>query len=116
MIGLIFGETDFPKYIYKKIKGKKKYLQVNEIKTIMFRDKILKDSKKKKIIGISWISKSPTHKNKSISLEKFIFTIFPVSSSISLRPSIFHGFKTRGFSQITSDPDLRAKRIWLSCK
>ena len=25
MIGLIFGETDFPKYIYKKIKGKKKY-------------------------------------------------------------------------------------------
>ena len=26
MIGLIFGETDFPKYIYKKIKGKKNYL------------------------------------------------------------------------------------------
>ena len=26
MIGLIFGETDFPKYIYKKFKGKKKYL------------------------------------------------------------------------------------------
>ena len=25
MIGLIFGETDFPKYIYKKIKNKKKY-------------------------------------------------------------------------------------------
>ena len=25
MIGLIFGETDFPKYIYKKIKKKEKY-------------------------------------------------------------------------------------------
>jgi len=25
MIGLIFGETDFPKYIYKKIKNKKRY-------------------------------------------------------------------------------------------
>ena len=25
MIGLIFGETDFPKYIYKKIKNKRKY-------------------------------------------------------------------------------------------
>ena len=25
MIGLIFGETDFPKYIYKKIKNKKNY-------------------------------------------------------------------------------------------
>ena len=57
-------------------KGKKKYLQVNEIKTIIFRDKILKDSKKKKIIGISWISKSPTHKNKTISLEKFISGIY----------------------------------------
>jgi UDP-2,3-diacylglucosamine hydrolase len=26
MIGLIFGETDYPKYIYKKIKNKKKYI------------------------------------------------------------------------------------------
>ena len=25
MIGLIFGESDFPKYIYKKIRNKKKY-------------------------------------------------------------------------------------------
>ena len=25
MIGLIFGETDFPKYIYRKLKNKKKY-------------------------------------------------------------------------------------------
>ena len=29
MIGLIFGETDFPKYIHKKIKSKKKYLIID---------------------------------------------------------------------------------------
>ena len=29
MIGLIFGETDFPKYIYKKIKNKKKYTLID---------------------------------------------------------------------------------------
>ena len=29
MIGLIFGETNFPKYIYRKIKGKKNYLIID---------------------------------------------------------------------------------------
>ena len=29
MIGLIFGETDFPKYILKKIKRKYKYLIID---------------------------------------------------------------------------------------
>ncbi len=29
MIGLIFGETDFPKYIYKKIKNKKKFIIID---------------------------------------------------------------------------------------
>ena len=29
MIGLIFGETDFPKYIYKKIKGKRSFLIID---------------------------------------------------------------------------------------
>ena len=29
MIGLIFGETDFPKQILKKIKSKKKYLIID---------------------------------------------------------------------------------------
>ena len=29
MIGLIFGETDFPKYILKKIKKKHKYLIID---------------------------------------------------------------------------------------
>ena len=29
MIGLIFGESDFPKYIYKKIQGRKNYLIID---------------------------------------------------------------------------------------
>ena len=36
MIGLIFGETDFPKYIYKKIKDKKKYLIIDLTKKKIF--------------------------------------------------------------------------------
>jgi len=37
MIGLIFGETDFPKYILKKIKGKKKYLIIDLTKKKFFK-------------------------------------------------------------------------------
>ena len=37
MIGLIFGETDFPKYIYKKIKGKKNYHIIDLTKKKFFK-------------------------------------------------------------------------------
>ena len=37
MIGLIFGESDFPKYIYKKIKDKKKYLIIDLTKKKTFK-------------------------------------------------------------------------------
>ncbi len=37
MIGLIFGETDFPKYIYRKIKYKKKYLIIDLTRKKLFR-------------------------------------------------------------------------------
>ncbi len=37
MIGLIFGETDFPKYIYRKIKRKKKYLIIDLTKKKFFK-------------------------------------------------------------------------------
>ena len=56
-------------------KGKRKYLKVNEKKTMIFKDNILKDSQAKKIVGISWCSKSQKHKDKSISLVKFILGI-----------------------------------------
>ena len=37
MIGLIFGETDFSKYIYKKVKDKKKYIIIDLTKKKLFR-------------------------------------------------------------------------------
>ena len=37
MIGLIFGETDFPKYIYRKIKNKKKYTIIDLTKRNFFK-------------------------------------------------------------------------------
>ncbi len=37
MIGLIFGETDFPKYIYKKIKNRKRYLIIDLTKKKIFK-------------------------------------------------------------------------------
>ena len=37
MIGLIFGDTYFPKYIYKKIKNKKKYLIIDLTKKKSFK-------------------------------------------------------------------------------
>tara|TARA_B100001029_G_scaffold167507_1_gene160759 strand:+ start:473 stop:1264 length:792 start_codon:yes stop_codon:yes gene_type:complete len=37
MIGLIFGETDFPKQILKKIKNKKKYLIIDLTKNKIFK-------------------------------------------------------------------------------
>ena len=37
MIGFIFGETNFPKYIYKKIRGKKKYIIIDLTKKKFFK-------------------------------------------------------------------------------
>ena len=37
MIGLIFGETDLPKYIYKKIKNKKNYTIIDLKKKNFFK-------------------------------------------------------------------------------
>ena len=37
MIGLIFGDTDFPKYIYKKLKNKKKYIIIDLTKKNLFK-------------------------------------------------------------------------------
>ena len=37
MIGLIFGETDFPEQILKKVKNKKKYLIIDLTKNKSFK-------------------------------------------------------------------------------
>ena len=73
MIGLIFGETDFPKQILKKIKNRKKYLIIDFTKNKTFkRDKnshsvslgefgkiirILKENKCKKVLFAGKVKK-----------------------------------------------------------
>ena len=39
MIGLIFGETDFPKYIYQKIKKRKNFVIIKKTKNNFFKKK-----------------------------------------------------------------------------
>ena len=73
MIGLIFGETDFPKLILKKIRNKKKYVIIDLTnKKIFKKDKnshsvsigqfgkiinILKDNKCKKVLFAGRVKK-----------------------------------------------------------
>ena len=73
MIGLIFGETDFPKQILKKVKNKKKYLIIDLTKNKKFKKdrnsysvslgqfgkiiKILKDNKCKKVLFAGKVKK-----------------------------------------------------------
>ena len=73
MIGLIFGETDFPKQILKKIKNKKKYLIIDLTKNKKFKEdrnsysvslgqfgkiiKILKDNKCKTVLFAGKVKK-----------------------------------------------------------
>ena len=45
MIGLIFGETDFPKYILKKIKKKHKYLIIDLTKKNNYEKKTDNETK-----------------------------------------------------------------------
>ena len=52
MIGLIFGETDFPKYIYNKIKDKKKYLIID-----LTKKKVFKKDKKSFSVSIGQFGK-----------------------------------------------------------
>ena len=73
MIGLIFGETDFPKQILKKVKNKKKYLIIDLTKNKKFNKdrnsysvslgqfgkiiKILKDNKCKRVLFAGKVKK-----------------------------------------------------------
>ena len=76
MIGLIFGETDFPKYIHKKIKNKKKYIIID-----LTKRKIFKKDKNSYSVSIGQFGKiiSILKKNKCkkvLFAEKFINQIF----------------------------------------
>ena len=59
MIGLIFGETDFPKQILKKIKGKEKYLIID-----LTNNKIFKKDKNSYSVSIGQFGKIISILNK----------------------------------------------------
>jgi len=71
MIGLIFGETNFPKYIYRKIKNKKKYIIIDLTKKNFFKKdknsykvsigqfgKIISILKQNNIVQNNWLGKN----------------------------------------------------------
>ena len=105
MIALIFGETDFPKYIYKKIKGKKKYLIIDLTKKKYFKkDKyshsvsvgqigkiisILKKNKCKKALFAGKVQK-PNFLKKLFLISILILKVFcqPSKSKINIRRRI----------------------------
>ena len=91
MIGLIFGDTDFPKYIYKKIKNKKSYTIIDLTKKNFFKkDKsshkvsigqfgkiisILKKNNCKKLLFAGKVNKPNFSKIKLQNLEKMSLII-----------------------------------------
>ncbi len=88
MIGLIFGETDFPKQILKEVKGKKKYLIIDLTKNKNFKKdrnsysvslgqfgkiiKILKDNKCKRILFAGKVKK-PKFSKLRLDLKGFYY-------------------------------------------
>ena len=67
MIGLIFGETDFPKQILKKIKKKEKYLIID-----LTKNKIFKKDKNSYSVSIGQFGKI-INILKKIIVRKFLF-------------------------------------------
>ena len=128
MIGLIFGETDFPKYIYKKIKKKRKYIIIDLTKKRIFeKDKksfsvslgqfgkiisILKKNNCKKILFAGRVQK-PNFSKLRLDL-KGIYYIPRImkkakSGDVSLLKEIINIFKKekiKTVSSITFTPEL----------
>ena len=121
MIGLIFGETDFPKEILKKIKNKKKYIIIDLTKKKVFKkDKnsfsvsigqfgkiisILKSKKCKKIIFAGKVIK-PKFSTLKLDLKGVYYIPRIIRSSklgdAALLKEIIHIFKKEKISTINS--------------
>ena len=67
MIGLIFGDTDFPKYIYKKIRNKKNYLIID-----LSKKKFFKKDKKSYSVSIGQFGKIISILKKTIVKKYFL--------------------------------------------
>jgi DUF1009 family protein len=121
MIGLIFGETDFPKYIYKKIKDKEKYLIIDLTKRKNFRkDKnshsvsigqfgkiisILKENKCKKVLFAGKVKK-PNFSKMRLDLKGIYYLPKIIKKSkigdAAILKEIINIFKKEGIGTINS--------------
>ena len=122
MIGLIFGETDFPKYIYKKIKNKKKYIIIDLTKKKYFKkDKnsnsvslgqfgkiitILKKKKCKKVLFAGKVNK-PNFSKIRLDFKGIYYIPRIIKKSrigdVSLLKEIINIFKLEGLRTINSN-------------
>ena len=121
MIGLIFGETDFPKYIYKKIKNKKRYTIIDLTNKNFFKkDKnshkvsigqfgkilyILKGKKCKKVLFAGKVNKPKFSKLKlDFKGVYYISKIIKKSKTgdVAILKEIINIFKKEGIQTISS--------------
>ena len=132
MIGLIFGETDFPKYIYKKVKSKKKYIIIDLTKKKFFKkDKnsysvsvgqfgkiisILKENNCKKVLFAGKVSK-PKFSKLKLDLKGVYYISKIIKKSkigdAAVLKTIINIFKKEGIKTINSTfftPELNFSR------
>ena len=136
MIGLIFGETDFPNQILKKIKNKKKYLIIDLTRKKTFKKdrnshsvslgqfgkiiKILKDNKCKKVLFAGKVKKP---KFSKIRLDlKGVYYMPRIIKSAKLGDvailkeiiDIFKKEKIKTISSLAFNPELALKKGYYS--
>ena len=132
MIGLIFGETEFPKYIYKKIKDKKKFILIDLTNNKTFKkDKkshsfsigqfgkiisIFKNSGCKKVLFAGRVNK-PTFSKLKLDLKGIYYISRIIKQSrigdAALLKEIINIFKKEGIKTISSNyytPELSLSR------
>jgi len=132
MIGLIFGETDFPKQILKKVKSKKKYLIIDLTKNKIYKKdrnsnsvslgqfgkiiKILKDNKCKKVLFAGKVKKPKFSKLrldlKGVYYMPRIIKSAKVGDAAILKEiiNIFKKEKIITISSLTFNPELTLKK------
>ena len=132
MIGLIFGETDFPKQILKKIKNKKKYLIVDLSKNKIFKKneyshsvslgqfgkiiRILKENNCKKVLFAGKVKK-PKFSKLRLDLKAVYYMPRIIKSSklgdaaiLKEIINIFHKEKIKTISSLAFNPELTLKK------
>jgi DUF1009 family protein len=136
MIGLIFGETDFPKQILKKIKNKRKYLIIDLTKKRIFKKdnnsypvflgqfgkilSILKENKCKKVLFAGKVKK-PNFSKLRIDFKGIYYMPQIVKSSklgdAAILKEIINIFKKEKITTVSSlifNPELTLKKGYYS--